>query len=639
MADLDRIVYAYLKKKGYKEAREALEKASPVPSIDQYLATGLPETGVSNRVASDVIQEEGLPEKLTNAYESLRKWISASMDQFKNELTSMLFPVFVHCYLEMLSRGNEEEARKFMAEHSMEHEQYHKQDIERLRGVTTADQMAHSEIVDAFRKNKFGVRLCSYSSELLLTHLKEHQFTALTGIINRHIDIKTFHGKPRQKYHAGGVLGAATDIVDNINKKKILWGAFAAAEDDDDLDEGEEDGETEEARARRRPRRRKQQELAVPPKDRVPYPKPRGRDWEARARMLRDVKRRVALGSSNLPSCCMYTCFNARDAITSLTLNQDATLMSAGFAESFIRLWSLDGKGLRTLLPADQLERMQEYDEMFDTDPSTSEPFRTLYGHSGPVYATRLNTDNSILLSCSEDATVRLWSTATYSNLACYRGHSYPVWDCAFSPLGLYFATASHDRTARVWSTEVGTPLRILAGHLSDVDCVEFHPNGNYVATGSSDRSCRLWDIQSGECVRVFQGHVGAVQTLAFSEDGQYLASGGDDNNVIVWDLAQGKVLKTLRGHREPVTSLCFSGGSSLLVSGGLDCTVRVWDARAVVSGREADFAGDDDDDDMEGEESHELLATYATKSTPVYTVRFTPANLLLAAGVFSPPA
>jgi transcription initiation factor TFIID subunit 5 len=541
-----------------------------------------------------------------------------------------MYPIFVHVYLELIGRGNDSEAAKFMRAHCVEHEQHHKADLERLRAVTTADLMGNSEIVDAFRKNKFGVRLCSYSDELLRTHLQEQQFTALSAIINRHIDIKTFHGNPRQKHVAGGVLGAGTDIVDNINKKKIYWGSFSVAEDDDDIDDGDNDDHGD----GRRPKRKKQQEQVVPPRERVPYPRPRGRDLEARSRIQRDMKNRIDLGSGSLPSCCMYTCFNANEAITTMTIATDATLLSAGFADAYVRLWSLDGKGLKSLLPADQLDRMQEYDELFDFD--SVEPFCTLYGHSGPVYATRFSVDNSVLLSCSEDTTIRLWNTATYSNVACYRGHSYPVWDCAFSPTGLYFASASHDRTARVWSMDVGTPLRIFAGHFFDVDCVEFHPNGNYVATGSSDRSCRLWDVQTRECVRVFQGHSGTVHALAFSEDGQYLASAGDDNNVIVWDLSQGKALKTLRGHRESITSLTFSGGSSLLVSGSLDCTVRVWDARGVVSSRD-DFVGEEEDEDLEGEESHELLATYTTKSTPVHTVQFTPANLLLAGGVFAP--
>ena len=93
-----------------------------------------------------------------------------------------------------------------------------------------------------------------------------------------------------------------------------------------------------------------------------------------------------------------------------------------------------------------------------------------LIGHSGPVYGLDFNHDGSYLLSCSEDKTVRLWSTELKTNLVVYKGHNYPVFDVSFGPSDIYFATASHDRTARLWSCDHLFPLRIFVGHLGDVE-------------------------------------------------------------------------------------------------------------------------------------------------------------------------
>ena len=79
------------------------------------------------------------------------------------------------------------------------------------------------------------------------------------------------------------------------------------------------------------------------------------------------------------------------------------------------------------------------------------------------------------LLSCSADATARLWSMDTMSNLVVYRGHENPIWDAKWSPMGIYFATGSRDKTARLWSTDRVSCLRVYAGHLSDVDVSEFN--------------------------------------------------------------------------------------------------------------------------------------------------------------------
>lgn len=101
---------------------------------------------------------------------------------------------------------------------------------------------------------------------------------------------------------------------------------------------------------------------------------------------------------------------------------------------------------------------------------------RKLVGHSGPVYSVTFDSVGGsasppkYLLSASADATTRLWSLDTMTNVVSYRGHQNPVWDVKWSPMGIYFATASRDRTARLWSTDRTSALRIYAGHLSDVN-------------------------------------------------------------------------------------------------------------------------------------------------------------------------
>lgn len=101
---------------------------------------------------------------------------------------------------------------------------------------------------------------------------------------------------------------------------------------------------------------------------------------------------------------------------------------------------------------------------------------RKLIGHSGPVYSLAFDPlggsagPPKYLLSASADATTRLWSMDTMTNVVAYRGHQNPVWDVQWSPMGVYFATGSRDRTARLWSTDRTSCLRVYAGHLNDVD-------------------------------------------------------------------------------------------------------------------------------------------------------------------------
>ena len=156
-----------------------------------------------------------------------------------------------------------------------------------------------------------------------------------------------------------------------------------------------------------------------------------------------------------------------------MSFSDDSNMLVGGFADSYLRVWDLTGNGLYALKRQESIDpaSITEQSLLSDFyDPDSKSSSKQLVGHSGPVYSTCFTPENNFVISGSQDGTARLWSLATFTNVAVYRGHNYPIWDVASSPLGYYFATASHDRTARLWSTDHIYPLRIFAGHLSDVD-------------------------------------------------------------------------------------------------------------------------------------------------------------------------
>ncbi|RPD55838.1 TFIID and SAGA subunit [Lentinus tigrinus ALCF2SS1-6] len=288
-----------------------------------------------------------------------------------------------------------------------------------------------------------------------------------------------------------------------------------------------------------------------------------------------------------LPSICAYTFHDVGEGVPCCEFSPDTSLLAAGFSESYIRLWSLKGEKLKGMRSDFQMNNVRDVSSINKIREKGGSTTRKLIGHSGPVYSVTFDpiggsgSPPRYLLSSSADATARLWSLDTMTNVVAYRGHQNPVWDVKWSPMGIYFATASRDRTARLWSTDRTSALRIYAGHLSDVNAVGFHPNSLYLGTASSDCTARLWDVQRGACVRVFYRHDDIVSTLAFSPDGRYLATAGEDLAIRMWDLGSGKCVKKMTGHTASVYSLAFSAESSLLVSGAADWTVRCWDVKA----------------------------------------------------------
>lgn len=347
-----------------------------------------------------------------------------------------------------------------------------------------------------------------------------------------------------------------------------------------------------------------------------------------------------------------------RHSINCLDFSGDWLLVAAGMSESYIRVWSLEGKALPSALPS---------------GPTTQAPSasRRLVGHSGPVYAVSFSpavmnsnplspsTNSKHLLSSSADKTVRLWSLEAWTCLVVYSGHDSPVWDVTWGPFGHYFLTGAGDRTARLWRTDQIQYLRMFVGHDQDVDNVCFHPNSAYVFTGSCDKIVRMWAVSNGYPVRMFTGHTSNITALACSPSGKVLASADDAGTIILWDLAPGKLIKRMRGHgKGGIWSVSWSAESTVLISGGADGTVRVWD---VLLPNDANGAGKAVGEGgagqkMEGNSqmpavgaagskkkgkevvvTSDQISAFPTKKSPVYKVKFTLQNLAIAGGAYLP--
>lgn len=712
-ADLNRIVLEYLNKKGYHKTESMLRLESshtPTPSVSlpntatSFLTNPSELGGEDNTILTQELKDlrskqltieqelrdikdldlrlakekelrelkdyearkrrETNPDVYEIAYNALRKWVDSSLDLYKPELSKILYPIFIHCYLELIYKEFTAEAKRFFDKFKVDHEVLHGEELKTMSGVSLPDHLQENETAKSFRTHKYRIIISKTSMDLLLYFLHENEAVGgaiLIKIINQFLNPIIKITQPDKLQLVGDANPeeglALNDDINEIEKfnaqASVSLGKLPLEPEIQEEIEAElkvkdeeqvEKGQTHEKSLVEEFQAMTAVETDSPVRDSLPLPLKDYSDIRRYIKEVEDSRSKIKLDTiqASAPSVCMYTFHNTNNNLTCLEFNQDATILAGGFQDSYIQLWSIDGKSLKSV---------------FKRDSKNGDNTRKLIGHSGPVYSASFSPDNRFMVSSSEDKTVRLWSLDSFSGLVSYRGHSQPVWDVKFSPLGHYFATASHDQTARLWATDHIYPLRIFAGHINDVDCIDFHPNSNYVFTGSSDKTCRMWDVHSGNTARVFMGHTGPINCLAVSPDGRWLASAGEDSVINIWDVGSGRKLKSMRGHgRSSIYSLQFSRDNGVLVSGGADNTVRVWDVRKNTNdaGPEPEvFNFDDDDKDVNGTTSRssatkksnanrkEIVATtdhmtaYFTKKTPVYKVHFTRRNLCLAAGPF----
>ncbi|KAH9760369.1 transcription initiation factor TFIID subunit 5 [Citrus sinensis] len=620
-------VATYLKKKGFSEAENALQaeiqrnkssnNTNPIDILND------PELSKFFRTFSE--SEDG-PARYQDEYSKLRSWTYSSLDLYKHELLHVLYPVFIHCFMDLVAKGHIQEARTFFNNFREDHEMMHLRDLQKLEGVLSPSHLEEMEFAHSLRHSKVNIKICQY--------LHKTQSTKMLGIINERINFQVSPGQPSSISDDAEIvtlIGSNQDAANQINQKEVHWGLL-----EDSLenrlektglisDSEKAEGENKEAEIdenKKRPVEGGKQGASIKKlkKDKAinataktsrleantvstaPRVKPDlalpVMPTEVEQSILEDLRNRVHLSSAALPSVSFYTFINTHNGLNCASISQDGSLVAGGFSDSSLKVWDMAKLGqqavscLQSKVYTPVLEGENDTTPREDIiGPNGRKRSYTLYqGHSGPVYSASFSPLGDFILSSSADTTIRLWSTKLNANLVCYKGHNYPVWDVQFTiseicyhlvqfnPQGHYFASSSHDRTARIWSMDRIQPLRIMAGHLSDVDCVRWHINCNYIATGSSDKTVRLWDVSSGECVRIFIGHRSMILSLAMSPDGRYMASGDEDGTIMMWDLASGRCVTPLMGHTSCVWTLAYSCEGSLLASGSADCTVKLWD-------------------------------------------------------------
>ena len=73
----------------------------------------------------------------------------------------------------------------------------------------------------------------------------------------------------------------------------------------------------------------------------------------------------------------------------------------------------------------------------------------------------------------------------------------------AVTPDGKLVVSASDDKTLKVWDLESGQALRTLEGHSEWVDGVAVRQDGKLAVSASWDKTLRVWDLESDRrCAR-----------------------------------------------------------------------------------------------------------------------------------------
>lgn len=131
----------------------------------------------------------------------------------------------------------------------------------------------------------------------------------------------------------------------------------------------------------------------------------------------------------------------------------------------------------------------------------------------------------------------QVWEIASKKVLAAFKGHAGAVQSLDLSPDGNILVTGSNDCSVRIWNMRDGSS-KVLSTEGNIFTLVRFTPNGCYVAASNMDRFLRIWDVRSGQLVGKWNGHQAGIRSVAISPDGEELVSGSWGGAIKSWDIS-----------------------------------------------------------------------------------------------------
>jgi len=259
--------------------------------------------------------------------------------------------------------------------------------------------------------------------------------------------------------------------------------------------------------------------------------------------------------------------------VTTLEWSSDGELLATGSYDGIARVWRRGGTILHTLRchrgPIFSLKWNKKgnfllsgsYDKstiVWDVSGEVGYVKQQFSNHFAPALDVDWKDDHTFA-SCSTDRSVHVCRVGSQHPLKTYCGHNDEVNAVKWSPSGTLLASCSDDCTAKIWdiNSDRKEPLHDLKSHMQEIYTVKWSPTGPgsanpskamMLATASFDGSVRLWNMHTGNCIRVLSRHRDSVYSVAFSPSGEYLASGSLAGQLYIWNVVEGRHVLSYKG-------------------------------------------------------------------------------------------
>lgn len=204
------------------------------------------------------------------------------------------------------------------------------------------------------------------------------------------------------------------------------------------------------------------------------------------------------------------------------------------------------------------------------------------HDHDRTTHAVTFHqTDPTLLLSASQDSTLKLFDLRERSSCVSTFTSTESVRDVKFNPFNCNtFSSVCENGTVARWDIRRAEKfVQQFTAHSGPIYCLDYHPTQQWLATGSRDKLIKVWNMSCAKPTLEYTIHtIAVVGRVCWRPERKFHIASCSlvvDYSIYIWDVRRPFIpYASFNEHTNVTTDICFKGVPDVLLSTSKDSTI-----------------------------------------------------------------